>query len=597
MRIIKRKHYFQNIKIKHQLFTLVAFSMIIIILIQFIYFHVFSSVIRNQTQDYASNLLTQLEENLSIQADSIIETTNNIAYNNDTQYFMGSSDYTMRAEKIKFIQNLFAYSIIANPEISDIILVDDLGQVVRHSSGPNWEIISYIQKEYGTKQFTLNGPGEFYLINSGENSIYLYVYAFSTYRKLDATQFCYILFKNDSFQRIIENTKLPESSSFYLIDDSNRILASKDKQLIGTHVSQDILNLISSTNFQSFVKFQGKNCLINYSRIPDLSWTLISIIPQNELEQPLIPLKRFGILFGILIILILSFIYYTIIQNISRPIGELSTFLSDVDYQTLKKRLTSTGNNEIDQVVKKINTMMDDIQKLTHKIFTTQQQFYEMELSKKKAEFHALQNQINPHFLYNTLGCIRSIAFFYHAQEIVSISFSMSKILRYCIKETQNVLVRDELDCMNNYINIIQIRYDNRFTIEQDIDPSLFDLTIIKFILQPLIENSISHGLELKLGPGTLRITGKMGKQNDFFFEIYDTGMGIPPEKITQIQSLLSNPSLIPESEDSNHTSVGLYNINKRIKNIYGDTYGLELESQYGEWTKVRVLLHMIPKQ
>ncbi len=596
MRPEKQKYFFQNIKIKYQLFALVIFSMVVIILIQLAYFYQFSSVIRNMTQDSASNLLVQLEENLSIQAEAIVETAENIAYNSYTQDFMGSTNYAMRATQVRFIQNLFEFSSIANPSITDMILVDHLGQLVRYSSGEDWGAIEYILEEYPAESLPLNGSGEFYLIDSGETSLYLYAFSFSTYRNFNHAEVCYILFENASFQRILENTNLPNSTVFYLLDQNNRILASQDSSLNGSYVSSDVLELIPSTASQSVVEFQGERCLLNHSEIPGLSWTLVSIIPQRELERPLHPLKVFGITFGIIIFLVLLAIYSSIVKNIARPLGELSAFISDVNYQTLKKRMVSTGNNEIDQVIQKMNTMMEDIQTLTHKIFTTQQQFYEMELSKRKAEFHALQNQINPHFLYNTLDCIRSIAFSYQAPEIVSISSSMSKIFRYCIKESHTVLVRDELACIDNYINIIQIRFDNRFTIEREIDSSLPELTMIKFILQPLIENAVYHGLELKLGPGTLRITGRKGENGDFSFEIYDTGTGIPSEKLSQINACLADPSLVSESEDLNHTGVGLYNINKRIKNVYGDAYGLQIESVHGEWTLVKVLLRTMPE-
>jgi two-component system sensor histidine kinase YesM len=282
-----------------------------------------------------------------------------------------------------------------------------------------------------------------------------------------------------------------------------------------------------------------------------------------------------------------------IINNITRPINQLSTFMEDVSYTTLKSNLPTTGANEIDQVIINVNSMLRQIEALTHKIFTNQGEYYEMELAKKNAEFFALQNQINPHFLYNTLDCIRSIAFSYNADEIVSISSSMSKIFRYCIKSENLVTVQDELACVNNYINIIQVRYDNRFNIEQDIDEGLLSEKIIKFLLQPLIENAIYHGLELKAGPGTLRIIGKKLKENEFEFEIYDTGVGIEPGALKELNQHLDDPDYI---DDQNHTGVGLVNINWRIKNVFGEKYGLHIESLKNEWTKVTLLLSSLPE-
>lgn len=588
---MKKRFSFQNIKIKYQLFSLVAVSMVILITVQLVYYHKFSAEIKAATQVSASNLLVQLEENLSIQADSIIQTAETIAYNEYVQEFMGSSNYMLRASYIKFIRNLFDNFMITNPNISDIILADDLGQIVRHASSPDWDTIHYILDAFPVDTQTRNGPGGFYLIDSGQTSLYLYAFAFTSYRDLQKTEICYILFQNDSFQRIINNTELPDSTMFYLLDQNNRILASRDDYPSGAYASEELMNLTLSEQKQSITDYQGERCLVTHSTIPEMSWTLVSIIDLEELEKPLVPLRTFGLVFGIIMLLVLLFLCIIIIRNIARPLGELSAFLSDVNYQTLKRRMDSTGSNEIDQVIQKINTMMEQIQELTHRIFTTQQQFYEMELSKRQAEFYALQNQINPHFLYNTLDCIRSIAFSYHADEIVSISSSMSKIFRYCIKGPNTVLVKDELDCIKNYMNIIQIRYDNRFQIEWEIDPSLPDLSMIKFVLQPVIENAVSHGLELKLGPGTLRINGSWVSDTDFSFEIYDTGAGISAEKLSQLNTCLNDPALVSDSDDTKHTGIGLYNINKRIKSVYGNEYGITIDSVEGEWTLVKILL------
>ena len=588
---MNKRHLFQNIKLKYQLFSLVAISMTIVLIVQIVYYHRFASVIKASSEVSTSNLLSQLEENLSIQADSIIQAANTIAYNEYVQQFMGSNNYVMRADYIKFIRNLFDYSMIANSNIYDIILVDDLGQMIDQAQEPDWQIIDHVLSTYPADVLEANGQGSFYLIDSDATSLYLYAFAFTSFRNQASKEVCYILFKNDSFQRIIDNIELPPSTSLFLVDQNNRILASKDTSLNGSYVSEEIQSLFTQSPEQKVTSFQHKKSLVQHSAISSMGWNMLSIVPVRELESPLAPLKTFGIVFGLIMLLLLLSICSITISNITRPLGELTVFLSEINYQTLKKRLVSTGSNEIDQVIQRINDMLEQIQELTHKIFTTQEQFYEMELAKKQAEFSALQNQINPHFLYNTLDCIRSIAFSYGAQEIVGISSSMSKIFRYCIKGPNTVLVEDELACVDNYITILQIRYDNRFLIEREIDPALYKLNMVKFILQPIIENAIYHGLELKLGGGSLKIIGKFTSEEDFCFEIFDTGVGISPEKLEEIKARLEDPSLVPQSDDQKHTGIGIYNINRRIKNIYGNSYGLDIESAEGQWTLVKVRL------
>lgn len=184
---------------------------------------------------------------------------------------MGSSNYARRATQAKLIQDIFEFSVIANPDIRDIILVDHLGQIIRYSGSSEWNTVDYVIENYPAENLKDSGFGEFYLIDSGEISLYLYAYAFPSYRTPGNTQLCYILFENDSFQRIIENTTLTESAIFYLLDRNNRILASHDSMLNGTYASGEILDLVASAGSQSMVTFQGERCLLNYSSIPKMA--------------------------------------------------------------------------------------------------------------------------------------------------------------------------------------------------------------------------------------------------------------------------------------------------------------------------------------
>lgn len=591
---MKRRYLFRNIKISHQLFVMLVSSLMVILIIQVVYWTKFSSAIKNSYQTLTNNLLIQLEENLSIQADSIIQVADTISYNEYVQEFMGSQNYVMRADYIKLIHNMMKYSIITNPSIFDIILLDDIKQYVTYSSTPNWEAIDYVFSTLITDDLTANNEGSFYLINVTEDPAFIYLFAFSSFRSPNNMEYCCIFFKNDSLQRIISNVELPVESSLFLLDQNHRILGSKDVDKLGQYADDELLNLLNSNQEQGLPYYKGEKSLITQDTIPQMGCTLISIIPISRLEQPLAPLKTWGIYFGIFTFLLMSTISLIIISNIARPLNQFSIFLNDVNYQTLKKRIPTTGNNEIDQILQKFNSMLEQIQELTRKIFTTQDQFFEMELSKKNAEFSALQNQINPHFLYNTLDCIRSIAYYYEAKEIVDISSAMSKILRYSIKGPEIVTIKDELACVNNYIQIIQIRHDNRFIIEQNINAEFYSLSTVKFILQPVIENAIFHGLEPKLGSGLLRISGDFDSETDYHFEVYDSGVGISAEKVAKLNENLRNSSEQESENTSGHTGIGLVNINHRIKVKCGKSYGLYLESEEGEWTKVIIRMKIL---
>jgi two-component system sensor histidine kinase YesM len=226
--------------------------------------------------------------------------------------------------------------------------------------------------------------------------------------------------------------------------------------------------------------------------------------------------------------------------------------------------------------------MLEQLQSLTAEILNTQEELYKAELAKKEAELSALQSQINPHFLYNTLDCIRVIAYTHNVQEIVAISSSMAMMFRYCIRRDHTVAIKDEIDCISNYMDIIQIRYDKRFGIEKNIDSRILSVKMTKFILQPIIENAVCHGLERKQGPGTMRLTGKLEENGDILFEVFDTGIGIEMDALIHLNEQISG-------NETREAGFALVNINRRLKNVYGPKYGLSIESEYGKWCNVKI--------
>ena len=198
-------------------------------------------------------------------------------------------------------------------------------------------------------------------------------------------------------------------------------------------------------------------------------------------------------------------------------------------------------------------------------------------ISKKQAEYLALQNQINPHFLYNTLDCIRGYGYMLNSSEIVSITNALSSIMRYCIKGADIVALRKEMTIVNYYLDIIRIRFPNRFNYVFDVDPALEDLAIPRFIIQPVVENAIYHGLESRLEKGTLTISCHTTETGGCALCVTDDGVGIPQERLAEIHRKLSDKSMQNVLNVPAGNSLALVNIHNRLRNLYGANYGLDI--------------------
>lgn len=284
------------------------------------------------------------------------------------------------------------------------------------------------------------------------------------------------------------------------------------------------------------------------------------------------------------------FFCISIIHNITYPIGQLSRFMEQYGKSYSRKRLQLKGNNEISRLSDSCNRMLDDLHDMTNRIISTQEKLYLSELAKQQSELMAMQIQINPHFLYNTLDCIRSIGLASNIPEIVVISTAMAKIMRYSIKGDQEVLVREEIASIQDYLSIVQIRHQNKYEICIEVEDAVMDFIIPKMILQPIVENAVFHGLEQKSSSKLLRIWGHACSGGKMEFVIENDGADLTRERLAEIQESLRRA---PENIFTQNQHIGLKNINSRIKLLYGEPYGIKISARENGGVSLSVLVPM----
>lgn len=212
---------------------------------------------------------------------------------------------------------------------------------------------------------------------------------------------------------------------------------------------------------------------------------------------------------------------------------------------------------------------------------------YEKEILLKQANLQALQSQINPHFLYNTLECIRGMALMEGKDDIADIAWSLSRFFRYNISGKSNIVtLRDELDNCKTYVKIQNYRFHNRFVLEITEEQCADDAMLPKLSLQPIVENAILHGLQHTLSGGVIRIQVSLIGQ-DIRIVISDNGCGMSPEKLEELTSKIRNGA--SEKEQGKHNGIAMYNVDRRMKLYFGQEYGLKLYSCEGMGTDVEM--------
>ena len=316
-------------------------------------------------------------------------------------------------------------------------------------------------------------------------------------------------------------------------------------------------------------------------------WTTVGVIPLRYINKDLAGIQYLTVIIIVLTIIIGVTVSVIIAQSLILPLENTVNALEKFSRGDFAVRLKENRCDEIGKLNRIFNKAIKEINELMQK--DTQS-----EILNKEMEFKTLQSQMNPHFLYNTLDTINWLAFKEKQTEICNLVAAISSLIRASISNKKSIItIEQELDYVKNYIYIQHIRYKDRFDIIYDIDESLLKQAVPKLIIQPIVENAIIHGIENSKNKNLLYISVK--RENECIVIIVkDTGIGMTDEKVSE---LLKEPLNAEGDEQKAHTNLGLYAVHKRIQLMYGDLYGLTVQSQAGEGTTVTLHIPFTKKQ
>ena len=316
-------------------------------------------------------------------------------------------------------------------------------------------------------------------------------------------------------------------------------------------------------------------------------WTTVGVIPLRYINKDLAGIQYLTVIIIVLTIIIGVTVSVIIAQSLILPLENTVNALEKFSRGDFAVRLKENRCDEIGKLNRIFNKAIKEINELMQKVTQS-------EILNKEMEFKTLQSQMNPHFLYNTLDTINWLAFKEKQTEICNLVAAISSLIRASISNKKSIItIEHELDYVKNYIYIQHIRYKDRFDTIYDIDESLLKQAVPKLIIQPIVENAIIHGIENSKNKNLLYISVK--RENECIIIIVkDTGIGMTDEKVSE---LLKEPLNAEGDEQKAHTNLGLYAVHKRIQLMYGDLYGLTVQSQAGEGTTVTLHIPFTKKQ
>ena len=399
--------------------------------------------------------------------------------------------------------------------------------------------IHYCNSYYDGQKYTLN----------------LYFPVYDTNRVKGELGLLCMNFTDASLQQILESSE-DASSETTVVRKDGKIFASRAGQDIGKKVSYfDKLGKIEGA-------FTENGKLYLYEKVPDWELYVISSVSTYELYKGSITTILLMTAIMLVLIVVSILIVKSVIRMVYRPLDKVVRKMDDVASGSLKTRINvdHMGEDFIKLAVG-FNSMMEEIEVLMEQVKLEQHQIEQIRLD-------ALQSQIQPHFLYNTLDCIHWQAISEGNKEISTMVKALAKYYRICLSGGHDIIpLKMELEHVRNYLVIQNMRYDNIIGSEISVDSNAEETMIPKLTLQPLVENSIYHGMKVKEGKtGTVFIKVKR-KANDVLITLADTGTGMTQEEIDRMNEQLS------QYEES--FGYGVRNVNKRIQLLYGEEYGL----------------------
>jgi two-component system, sensor histidine kinase YesM len=389
-----------------------------------------------------------------------------------------------------------------------------------------------------------------------------------------------IAFKLSFIERALNSFYDEENSSIWITDSFGRTIFHTDSTKIGGF----------DENFENYPKINGsfstngwdENVLISTNDFQGIDWRIFHSVALEELTKETDALRNGTIIMFIIIVVLSVIISIVLAWNVSNPLKRLTKLMKKVEKGNFNVDLPIHSQDEIGILANSFNSMIQEINQLIKKN-------YQIEIRQKNAELYALQSQINPHFMYNTLETIGYAIEEEETETVVHMVTLLGRMLRYSLNNKDRVVpISAEVRHMNDFLTLQKFRFEERieFNIHSDIDTNKY--YIPKFILQPIIENSIKYGME-QLETCVIEIIIKKTNQKEILLTIKDNGPGIEEDVLKKLnETLRVNPMTGRDS------SFGLINVHARISMIFGDSYGLEIQSKVEVGTEVTVKLPMV---
>lgn len=391
--------------------------------------------------------------------------------------------------------------------------------------------------------------------------------------------FINILVDSSAIEDILSEATLGDSGAFYIETASGESLFLTSTKYTGRHLIPKWRQMKEENS--GYMTNASRTTFTVFDTIATTGWKIIGQAPVSELMKDSNDIRSLIFITVAFSIIFTITLYYFISSKLIRPIRHLKEKMKIASLGNLDVKVVNESSDEIADLGNSFNIMLAKIKSLLQKSVNEQKQL-------TNAEFRALQSQINPHFLYNTLDNIIWMAESKKSSEVIEMTKALSNFFRITLSNGKDsITLEKEIEHIRNYLTIQKIRYRDILDVTFDFNDEILNFFILKLTLQPLVENAIYHGIKNKRGKGIIHIKGDFNKTGDICIDIIDNGIGMKEDELMRIRQQLTRG--IPLNKDSG--GFGMVNVQQRIQLYYGKPYGLTLDSKYGDGTHICLII------
>ncbi|MDU1278171.1 MULTISPECIES: sensor histidine kinase [Clostridium] len=591
--MIKGKKVFKVFKyLNIRTSILMSYSILIIttlLVISFISIRYTENTVKNNSVDYTTKIIKQINNDIDSYIISMDNISTLVSKNSEVQEYLFDTEENINYQFYnQKILELFETVRETREDICNIAIISKDDKYIINDGKD--ELSEYISiKDVSWYKSAVLKNGDTFVSSSHVQNVIKdsYKWVITLCRTLinpntnEQEGVFFIDLNYNAISDLCEKNALGKRGYVFIIDENGNIIYHPKQQLIYSGLlTENIEKIISSDKNYFVTDLRGDSCVYTFSKSEKTGWTVVGVSYMDELiennnEMILVYIVVISIILGLAIL-----ISMIISKEITMPLKILKNYMKEVEKGNFEAvNIEVTGENEIGSLSNSFNIMISEIKKLMEQNINEQKQ-------KRKSEIKALQAQINPHFLYNTLDSIIWMAECNRTNEVVIMTSSLAKLLRESISNEEEITtIEREINYVKSYLTIQKMRYKDKLEFKIDIEKSIYNVTIIKLILQPIVENAIYHGIKYKEGKNLISIEGyNLGNEVEIL--IKDTGIGMEKYQIENI--------LTPNKRSKKSNGVGIYNVQMRLQLTYGKEYGLFYESIKSEGTTVKI---RIPKR